>query len=171
MAQPAQRRRFGRSIVSAAVVVVAVLPTAAGRAQGGDAPPAKDTIFARKTVMDTIGSNMDQLEEMLEPSGKLDVADAREHLDAISVLLQAFPHLFPAATNQWQAGASRDPAYDTFAAPAVWSNFPDFYARAMTGSKAALDASRTTKMVEFKGKVAELRSTCDGCHALYMKAE
>jgi cytochrome c556 len=41
----------------------------------------------------------------------------------------------------------------------------------MTGSKAALDASRTTKMVEFKAKVAELRSTCDGCHALYMKAD
>ncbi|MBV8510429.1 MAG: hypothetical protein JO289_09710, partial [Xanthobacteraceae bacterium] len=71
--------------MGAALVAVAALPSPAGRAQGGNAPPAKDTIFARKTVMDTIGANMDQLEEMLEPSGKLDVADAREHLDTISV--------------------------------------------------------------------------------------
>jgi cytochrome c556 len=123
MAHAAQRRHFARSITGAALIVAAALPTAAGRAQGGDAPPAKDTIFARKTVMDTIGSNMDQLEEMLEPGGKLDVADAREHLDTISVLLQTFPHLFPAATNQWQAGAIRDPAYDTFAAPAILEQF------------------------------------------------
>jgi hypothetical protein len=37
--------------------------------------------------------------------------------------------MFPTATNQWQADADRDAALDTFAAPELWSNFPDFNSR------------------------------------------
>jgi hypothetical protein len=62
-------------------------------AQNEAVPPAKDTIFARKIFMGTVDMNMDEVETMLAPGGKLDVTDAREHLNTISVLLMAFPQL------------------------------------------------------------------------------
>jgi cytochrome c556 len=153
----------------AAVSSVGLIGTS--RAQEQATPPPKDTIFARKTLMDQISSNMDEVETMLAPGAKLETAEAREHLDAISVLLMAFPHLFPAATNQWKDGAVRDAALDTFAAPELWSKFQDFYGRATNASNTALDASRATRLVDFKAKVAELRTACDGCHAAYLKPD
>ena len=159
---------------TAALVVAVVVGAALGgpaRAQDVASPPPKDTIFARKTLMDSISVNMDEVEGMLAPSAKFETAEAREHLDSISVLMMAFPHLFPPATNQWKAGAQRDPAFDTFAAPEVWSNFVDFYDRATVASQAALDASRAMSRQVFNAKVAELRSACDGCHAAYMKID
>src|SRR5229473_1945680 len=86
------------SFMSCAVVPVlaALWLSAAGSiavAQNEAAPPPKDTIFARKIMMGTIDMNMDEVETMLAPGGKLDHTDAREHLDIISVLLMAFPHM------------------------------------------------------------------------------
>ena len=140
-------------------------------AQNEAVPPAKDTIFARKILMGTVDMNMDEVETMLAPGGKLDVTDAREHLNTISVLLMAFPHLFPAATNQWKAGADRDPALDTFASPELWSNFAEFYRRASEASKIAFEASRTTRLNEFKTLVGQLRAACNSCHARFLKTE
>ena len=140
-------------------------------AQDQTMPPAKDTIFARKTLMGAIDMNMDEVETMLAPGGKLESTDAREHLNTISVLLLAFPHLFPAATNQWKVGADRDAALDTFASPELWNNFADFYKRASEASKAAFEASRTTRLDDFKTLVGQLRAACNSCHASFLKTE
>jgi cytochrome c556 len=161
-------RRTTASMLAACWLAAAV-PIAL--AQDDAIPPAKDTIFARKIVMGTIDMNMDEVETMLSPGGKLDQAAAREHLDIISVLLMAFPHMFPAATNQWKPGVDRDAALDTFAAPELWASFGDFYRRASTASKLALDASRTKTADELKPLVAELRTACNSCHASYLKAQ
>lgn len=158
-------------VVAACVYVFFAAAPGVCIAQTGAAPPAADTIFARKTAMGMIDLNMDEVESMLLPEGKLETADAREHLDLISVLLQTFPHLFPAETNQWKNGAERDPALDTFASPQVWATFDDFYARAKAASQTAFSASRATKLVEFKSLVSELRSQCNGCHAVYQKPD
>ena len=156
-------------VAVATVLTIALLAGAAAPAQ--DAPTPKDTIFARKILMGGIDYNMDQIEEMLEPGGKLELADAQEHAETISTMLMAFPHMFPASTNQWKAGAVRDPAYDTFAAPEVWSNFADFYARASEASKIAWAASRAKRAADFRPLIAELRSHCNACHAINMKME
>jgi cytochrome c556 len=161
-----------RALTGFAALAAAVLAGAvhiAAEEQG--APPPKETIFARKILMDTIGTTMDEIEGMLEPGGKFDAGDAREHADLISVLLLAFPHMFPAATNQWRAGAERDAALDTFAAPELWSKFEDFYARAKEASKTAFAASRAATFKEFKSRMGELRSACEGCHASYLKVD
>jgi cytochrome c556 len=136
-----------------------------------DQPPAKDTIFTRKIVMGEIDMNMDEIETMLAPEGKLELSDAQEHAEVISTLLMAFPHLFPPATNQWKEGATRDPATDTFANPAIWSNFSDFYQQASQASKIAWNASRAKNPDEFRAQIKELRLRCNGCHALNMKTE
>ena len=84
-----------------------------------------------------------------------------------SVMLMAFPHLFPPSSNQWKPNADLDPGTDTFASPDVWSKFPDFYQRAAGASKTAYDMSRADKIDDFKTHARELRIICDTCHALY----
>src|SRR5450755_4927211 len=162
---------------AAAAVLTFVVLTALAPAQDKPAdkpaeqPSAKDTIFARKILMGGIDYNMDQIEEMFEPEAKLELTDAQEHAETISTMLMAFPHMFPPATNQWKQGAVRDPAFDTFAAPEVWTNFSDFYARATEASKIAWAASRAKRAADFKPLIAQLREHCNACHAINMKNE
>jgi cytochrome c556 len=164
-------RSFSKSSGVLAGLVVLTLGIAAAPVFAGDQPPAKDTIFTRKIVMGEIDMNMDEIETMLAPEGKLELTDAQEHAEVISTLLMAFPHLFPPATNQWKEGATRDPATDTFANPAIWSNFSDFYEQASQASKIAWTASRAKKPDEFRAQIKELRLRCNGCHAQNMQPE
>jgi cytochrome c556 len=154
------------SVIAALTVAVT---TELSRAQ--ELPAAKDTIFARKILMGAIDMNMDEIETMLAPEGKLDLAEGQEHSETISTMLMAFPHMFPPATNQWKAGAARDPAADTFASPDVWTNFADFYARASEASKIAWNASRAKRPNDFRALIGQLRERCNACHALNMKTD
>jgi len=161
--------RLRIALASAIAVLAIAVPMDPALAQ--DQPAAKDTIFARKILMGAIDMNMDEIETMLAPEGKLVISDAQEHAETISTMLMAFPHLFPPSTNQWKEGATRDPATDTFANPAIWSNFGDFYRRASEASKIAWDASRAKRPDEFRTQIKELRQRCNACHALNLKAE
>ena len=152
-------------------VLAAALGIAAVQAFAQDLPPAKDTIFARKILMGAIDMNMDEIETMLAPEGKLVLPDAQEHAETISTMLMAFPHLFPPATNQWKPGETRDPATDTFANPELWSNFADFFQRATEASKIAWNASRTRRGDEFRSLIGQLRQHCNACHTLNLKTE
>src|SRR5262249_38609633 len=166
------RMSWRSSFYPAATLAIGVLiatPFALGQESSG--PPPKDTIFARKILMGAIASNMDEIETMLAPNGKFDAAEAQDHADTISIMLMSFPHMFPAATNQWKPGADRDPATDTYASPDLWANFVDFYQRASNASKLAQDASTTKRLHEFKRLIGELRAACDGCHEKYMKTD
>src|ERR1700690_3162363 len=145
------RLHAGLSCTAAAVAIAALtvaMPAEPAGAQ--ELPAAKDTIFARKILMGAIDMNMDEIETMLAPEGKLELNDAQEHAETISTMLMAFPHMFPAATNQWKPGAERDPAPDPFASPDVGTNFTDFYRRAGAASKLAWEASRAKRAAEFR---------------------
>jgi cytochrome c556 len=171
------KRNFFRSqrrlAVAAGCVVLAAAVLGTGwmaSAQDQSAATAKDVIFARKTMMDSISDNMDQIETMIS-TGKIDLADAHEHADTISIMFMAFPHLFPPSSNQWKPNADLDPATDTFASPDAWTKFSDFYQRATAASKTAYDMSRADKVDELKTRTKELRVACDGCHAAYLKTQ
>src|ERR1700685_2963346 len=159
----------GSARTIAAAIAALTLALATGPAPAQELPSAKDTICARKILMGAIDTNMDEVETMLAPEGKLNLADAQEHAETISTMLMAFPHLFPPATNQWKAGAERDPATDTFASPELWTNFADFYQRATDASKIAGSPSRAKRAAEFRAQIAQLRERCNACHALNMK--
>lgn len=171
--------RLGRSRFASAAGVFACLAlgvalAGAGtvaRAQDQSADIPKDTIFARKILMDTIDRNMDALEEMVRSGAAIDFADAHEHADTISVMLMAFPHMFPPSTNQWRPNVDRDPGRDTFAAPELWTNFADFYQQAAAASRLAYAASRASAEADFKKTMAELRTACDFCHARFLKVD
>jgi cytochrome c556 len=156
-----------RCLLAACLVAA---PCAAGGQEQG-APPPKDTIFARKILMGSIDMNMDEIETMLAPEGHLKLADGLEHADIISIMLMAFPHMFPPATNQWAPKADRDPATDTYASPEVWTKFSDFYQRAAAASKIAFEASRAKSAEDFKARIGELRAACNACHAVFQKTD
>jgi cytochrome c556 len=168
----------GRKIVKVGVFIVgcfalclALVVGNVALSQDQSVATPKDEIFARKILMDTIDHNMDALEEMVRTGQPIDFADSSEHADTISVMLMAFPHLFPPSTNQWRANAERDPGRDTFAAPDIWTNFAAFYQQAAAASKLAYKASRATQEAEFKTTMASLRTGCDSCHAVYLKTD
>ena len=165
------RRRLALAIACAGLAAGVLATSFVALAQDQSAATVKDVIFARKTMMDTLSDNMDQIEGMIS-TGKIDIADAHEHADTISVMLMAFPHLFPPASNQWKANnPDPDPVADTFASPDVWSKFSDFYKRAADASKTAFDISRADKVDDLKTRAKELRVACNACHDLYLKTQ
>ena len=164
-----------RRALAGVIVVVALAAPLCGTsymalAQDQSAAKVEDVIMARKTLMDTLSDNMDQIEQMIS-TNKIDLADAHEHADTISVMLMAFPHLFPPASNQWKPGVEIDPVTGTYASPELWTKFADFYKRAGDASKTAYDMSRAEKADELKAKTAVLRSACNDCHAAYLKTQ
>jgi cytochrome c556 len=168
---PPRHRALG--VLGTVMLAAGLLGTGgAASAQDQSAATPKDTIFARKILMDTVGMNMDELEGMTGSPMPIDMDEAHEHADIVSVLLQVFPHVFPPGTNQWKPGAvGRDPGTDTYASPDVWTNFSDFYKRAADASNLAFKASRASTESDFRGYVGQLRQACDGCHARYQKTE
>ena len=160
-------RSLGVLLAIGALTIVAC----AGVASAQDQPRPKDTIFARKILMGAIDLNMDEIETMLAPEGKLVLSDAQEHAETISTMLMAFPHMFPPATNQWKPGENRDPATDTFANPDLWLDFAGFYQRASEASKIAWEASRAKRPDEFRSLIGQLRQRCNACHAVNLKIE
>ena len=159
-------------LISNILMLACVLTTGSvALAQEQGVAPPKDTIFARKILMGAIDMNMDEIETMLLPEGKLNLADGTEHADTISIMLMAAPHMFPASTNQWKPNVERDPATDTYASPELWTNFADFYKRAADASKTALDAARAKNPADFKARIGELRAQCNACHAIYQKTD
>jgi cytochrome c556 len=166
---PQLSQRTAIMTVTAVLVAVGAGVTASGEDQS--AAIAKDAIFARKILMDSIGTNMDELEGMTSSDKGVNLTEGHEHADNISIMLMAFPHLFPPNTNQWKPNVERDPGRDTYAAPALWQSYPDFYAQAARASKTAYNASRAQQEADFKKFVAELRVACDSCHAVYLKTD
>jgi hypothetical protein len=70
--------------VAAAAIVASTVAMFADVARAQELPAAKDTIFARKILMGAIDMNMDEIETMLAPEGKLDLAEGQEHSETIS---------------------------------------------------------------------------------------
>jgi hypothetical protein len=136
-------RRMSIMIGAIALLAVGMNPMASSQDQS--ATIAKDAIFARKILMDTINTNMDELETMTTSDKGVNLAEGREHADLISVMLMGFPHLFPASTNQWKPNVERDPGRDTYASPDLFTNYADFYARAAAAAKTAYRASRARR--------------------------
>jgi cytochrome c556 len=163
-----QRNVLARGFLTVAVMIGL---TSLASSQDQSAGTAKDTIFARKVLKGAVDNNMNELVGVIELGRPIDLDDARGHADHISVLLLAFPHMFPPGTNQWTAGAARDAATDTFAAPEIWTNFADFYKIANEAADIAFRASRATTEAELRVRIRELDRACDGCHDKYQKSQ
>jgi cytochrome c556 len=135
----------------------------------GETHPA-DVVLARRVLMTGIGRNMDEIIGMIEDNGTVSLGEGREHADLISIMLLAFPHLFPIETNTWSKElAEDDPAHVSLALPTVWQNYDDFVARAQQASQMALDASFAATAEQFKDLAKDLQQACDSCHQAYRR--
>jgi hypothetical protein len=84
---------FCSSGALAGPIAALTLVVLAAAASAQDQPAPKETIFARKILMGAIDMNMDEIETMLAPEGKLVLSDAQEHAETISTMLMAFPQM------------------------------------------------------------------------------
>jgi cytochrome c556 len=160
------RRRMAIAISVLAAGFLA--PDLVAMGQDQSAATAKDVIWARKTLMASIGDNADRISYMISERN-IDLHDAHEHARNISVMLMAFPHLFPPSSNQWKEGADLDPATDTIASPDIWTDFAYFYKLASGVAKIADDMRRADNEEEVKSLNRALGINCDLCHALFLK--
>jgi hypothetical protein len=166
------RQLFTHRWTAAAILLAACVgATPVALSQDQSAAIAKDAIVARKTAMDTLSDKMDVIEAAIAAGTKLNLDEGHGNADVISVLLMAFPHLFPPSTNEWKPNVDRDPATDTYASPDIWTKFADFYKQATAASKAAFDASRADDEAAFKAAIGKLRTGCNACHAAYLKMD
>jgi cytochrome c556 len=162
---------FAPRRTAAAILLAACVGGPVALGQDQSAAIGKDAIVARKTAMDTLSDKMDVIEAAIAAGTKLNLDEGHANADVISVLLMAFPHLFPPSTNEWKPNVDRDPATDTYASPDIWTKFADFYKQATAASKAAFDASRADDEAAFKAAIAKLRTGCNTCHAAYLKMD
>jgi cytochrome c556 len=132
-----------------------------------DAQRTADVVSARKTMMDFMCDRMAQVEVMIGQN-KVDVAFAQRSGEAISAMLQAFPHLFPPSSNRWRPD-DPDPVGQTLASPEIWTSFADFYRQAAAAAKIAHALGRAGTAEDVKSRARELRIACDSCHALYLE--
>jgi cytochrome c556 len=154
------------------------LPDASGQAPEPAAgeTPVLDVIFARRVLMDGIEIYMQEVHIFSQESAAANVDvpfEAAEAADIISMMMLAFPHMYPAGSYVWSEEAeAEDPTAVTLALPTVWENFPDFYERANRVAQQAFDLSRTRpRDARWREMVAELQAECDACHALYMRPQ
>jgi len=164
------------SSLAARLMICTALATGGSlTARGQDKAPgltgidrADDVVMARQLVMDGIEDEMMAIET--GPSGKeLALGELKAHASRISVLLTAFPHLFPPQTKPVVSSAGSPST--TAASIKIWENFDDFYGQTQAGATAAYDASGASNLDDFREHAKQLRAACDGCHAQYMQVE
>ena len=125
---------------------------------------AADVVQARQLLMSQIDDEMQPVD--LVAGGKdLPLDELKSNANRISIMLGAFPHLFPPQTKP---GPDE---FSTAAAQAIWQNFEAFYGQTDAAAKLAYDASQATAIDQFRDNAKKLRAACDGCHGKYMKVD
>jgi cytochrome c556 len=125
---------------------------------------AADVVQARQLLMTQIDEEMQPVD--LAAGGKdFPLDELKSNANRISIMLGAFPHLFPPQTKP---GPDE---FSTAAAPAIWQDFETFYGQTDAATKLAYDASQATAIDQFRDSAKKLRVACDGCHAKYMKVD
>jgi cytochrome c556 len=125
-----------------------------------------DVVAARQVLMLEIGRLMRPVDAVAADDREPVSDDLRSQAESIEHLLQAVPHLFPPSTNLYD---EHDDPPPTAALPAIWQSFPQFYA----ANEAAILSARalsTAAANDARAAAAALRASCDGCHAVYVKA-
>ncbi len=126
---------------------------------------ADEVITARQELMTQMEVLMAPLDTAtIEPIR--DMAVLRANGESISVMLTAFPHLFPPTTNRHDP---RDPLTRTLALPTVWKSFEGFLALAKASAQAAESVADASDEPSLKAAARQLRASCDSCHAVYLR--
>ncbi len=125
---------------------------------GASAQDSIEVIEARQAIMQFVGSNMRTLAAMQRGQAEFNVETARATGQAISVMLMAFPHLFPEGT---ETGGS------TEASPAIFDDQTGFREAAFALESAAGKLAGIGDAEQFGAAFGDVGATCRSCHSLY----
>lgn len=148
-----------------AAVLIAAGCAATVHAQTAPADDAPESIIeARRALM----SEMERLMlpiDLLTVGESVDNADPRSNATSIAQMLKAFVHLFPPATNLYDAAADMPV---TLALPSVWDEPATFTAMSASAVAVAEELTAAEGNDATTSAAARLRSACDACHAVFL---
>ena len=125
-----------------------------------------EVIEARRVLMRRVEELMKHI-DALTVAETGDLAALHSAAASIEAMMLAFPHLFPPATNLYDASVPETP---TSALPAIWGDLPAFRALAEDAEHAAAAIVQADDMERLRTAGRALRASCDECHARFMKA-
>jgi cytochrome c556 len=143
-----------------------------GRASEPANAPGWTGLTQPKAVITARQEIMEHAEMLMEPIDTITVKEVtnpdqlRSNAEAISAMLDAFPHLFPPTTNVYDPKVEQP---ETLALPAIWKNFDSFYQLAAAASKAAEAMGETHGKQQLRKASLALRASCDACHTLFLR--
>lgn len=129
---------------------------------GSDRPA--DVVLARQSLMSSVELQMQPIDQAASTEGDIDLSALAPRADAISGMLTVFPHLFPPETMPTEGGD-----ISTTALPLLWDDFETFYTAATNASNIAFEVSQAPDAETFRRSAAELRTSCNSCHAQFMQ--
>ncbi len=131
--------------------------------------PDADATFARRLLMNAIGTHDDVVHDMLAGELPMDQAEIRHRLLSMAAMLYAMPSLYRAEPDPHSAAAElADPARTSLSTIAVWEDFEAFRALSTAAYLKADEAYRAHPSV-MQARVDELEALCEGCHARFRK--
>ena len=137
-------------------IFAACLAAGAALAHEGVKNPA---VMARMDGMSTIGAATKTLGQMAKGEKPFDAATAQAAASRIADEAARIEGLFKAKED--------DPKSESL--PTVWTDFPDFVAKARKLEDAASRASNLTTGDELQTSLREIGATCSACHKVYRK--
>lgn len=140
--------------------------TTATPATAPTAADVEEIIEARRVLMQQVERHMKPIDEFtVTPSG--DLAALRSAGQTIEAMMLAFPHLFPPATNRYDATVRESP---TSALPQIWKDQAAFRTLAAASEQASAAIAAAGDAASLRTAARALRASCDGCHVRFMKA-
>ena len=130
----------------------------------GQTHPA-EVIHARAELMEHVEELMEPIDS-LEVGGMPDPALVHHNAEMIGAMLTALPHLFPPTTDLYDPKTIEP---KTLALPAIWTDFDSFHRLAGAAAGAADRLAKAEGAAALREDGLALRSSCDGCHALFLR--
>ncbi len=115
------------------------------------------TVKARMDGMERIAASSKALGLMARGGGDFSEAELKRHTDILIEEAQRIPALFEPQED--------DPKSE--ARPEIWSNWPDFTAKAQSMEKVALALSKSTSADRMLMTMRDLGQACSACHKPY----
>ena len=147
-------------------VVVMRRATPVTQVDGAGPVDTAEIIEARRVLMRQVQRSMQPI-DAFTVEGTGDAATVRAAAETIEAMMLAFPHLFPPATNLYDATLSEPP---TIALPAVWEGFATFSAAAEKSERTAAAVAASTDAASLRTAAVALRTSCEDCHARFTQA-
>ena len=153
-----------------AIVIVSVLvmrlTTPSIQVDGAGPTDTAEIIEARRVLMRQVQKSMQPI-DAFTVEGTGDAATVRSAAETIEAMMLAFPHLFPPATNLYDATLREPP---TIALPAVWERFATFRAAAEQSERTAAAVAASSDATSLRTAAVALRTSCEDCHARFTQA-